>query len=151
MSIVAVKGASDACLGTSLSLSASNPTFGCPPTHSHPPCPPSILDCSLFCKTVIPVCHVPAIKLHLGAPSLLRGKEVSLLLFYSPASGLISTEYKRFLLLILRKVLTEAHMASGAFEFPGPWLVEDTWVSSSSGSDTWLRALGQLWAALWAR
>lgn len=26
-------------------------------------------------------------------------------------------------------------MASGAFEFPGPWLVEDTWVSSSSGRD----------------
>lgn len=26
-------------------------------------------------------------------------------------------------------------MASGAFEFPGPWLVEDTWLSSSSGCD----------------
>ena len=24
-------------------------------------------------------------------------------------------------------------MASGAFEFPGPWLVEDTWLSSSFG------------------
>lgn len=56
--------------GTSLS-GRLQPTFGCPPAHAQPPCPPSMLDSSLFCKTVIQVCHVSAIKLHLGAPSLL--------------------------------------------------------------------------------
>ena len=52
--------------GTSLS-GPLQPNLVAPPIHSQPPCPPSMLDSSLFCKTVIQVCHVPATKLQPGS------------------------------------------------------------------------------------
>ena len=52
--------------GTSLS-GPLQPTSGCPPAHSQPPCPPSMLDSGHFCKTLILVCQVPATKLQPGS------------------------------------------------------------------------------------